>query len=155
MGRHHLLIWDSQGPHNQQWKAIWCKEFQGILGELEIEQWFASVAHPRTNGLPKVINRTILQGLKKRLEGVKVNWTEELPSVLWSYRTTPRKATSESPFHLCLCIEALIPVEIGFPSARSLGFFLEENGMGDFYGKTFCLLMICEQPLLERINIIK
>lgn len=65
-----------------------------------IKQWFASVAHPQTNGLAKVTNHTIFQGLKLLLKGAKGNWIEELLSVLWSYRTTSQKAMRESPFHL-------------------------------------------------------
>lgn len=51
------------------------KEFCAALG---IEQRFTSVAHPQTNGLPKFTNRTILRGMKNRLEGTKGNWTKEL-----------------------------------------------------------------------------
>lgn len=43
------------------------KEFYEGLG---IEQRFASMAHPQTNGLAEVTNCTILWGFKKILEGV-------------------------------------------------------------------------------------
>ena len=47
----------------------------------------------------------------------KGNWVDELPSVLWSYRTTPRSSTGETPFSLVYGTEAVIPPEL---SARSL-----------------------------------
>ncbi|KAL0394717.1 UNVERIFIED_CONTAM: hypothetical protein Slati_4437900 [Sesamum latifolium] len=61
----------------------WC---QG----LHIKQRFTSVAHPQSNGQVEVTNRILVQGIKRRLERVGGNWTEELTSVLWAYRTTPR-----------------------------------------------------------------
>lgn len=42
----------------------WCQE-------LEIQQSFTLVAHPQANGQVKVTNRTILQGLKTRLNQAK------------------------------------------------------------------------------------
>lgn len=33
-------------------------------------------------------NKAIVDGLKKRLEGAKGKWVEELPNVLWAYKTT-------------------------------------------------------------------
>lgn len=66
-----------------------------------------------------------LQGLKRRLGSCKENWLEELLNVLWSYRTTPRRATEESPFNLCFSVEALIPTKFGVKSLRSETF--DEN----------------------------
>lgn len=81
-----------------------------------MEQQFAYVVHPLTNGLTEVTNRAVLWGLKKHLEEAKRKWTEELPSVLLSYKTTPRKGMGGSLFHLCFGIEALVLVEIGSTS---------------------------------------
>ena len=68
-----------------------------------------------------------MNGLKKRLEGAKGRWTEELPNVLWAYRTTPRRSTGEIPFSLTYGTEAVIPVEINLCSARVTGFTLAKN----------------------------
>ena len=48
----------------------------------------------------ETINKTILDGLKKRLDPKKDIWAEELKGVLWSHRTTPRRAMGETPFSL-------------------------------------------------------
>ncbi|XP_075083302.1 uncharacterized protein LOC142167047 [Nicotiana tabacum] len=55
---------------------------------------------------------------KKRLEKSKGNWPEELPGVLWAYRTTAKTSTGETLFSFVYGSEALIPVEIGEPSTR-------------------------------------
>ncbi|KAK2997699.1 hypothetical protein RJ639_026010, partial [Escallonia herrerae] len=45
--------------------------FWTFCTNLAIEQRFTSVAHPQTNGQTKVTNRTLLQGIKKKLDGAK------------------------------------------------------------------------------------
>ena len=58
-------------------------------------------------------------------------WVEELPSVLWAYRTTVRTPTRETPFKLTFITEAIIPVEIGLTTLRTT-FHKEEENEGQF-----------------------
>lgn len=64
------------------------------------------------------MNKIIKHTLKTRLEDKKGSWPEELPGVLWSYNTTPRTTTGESPFSLTYGCEAMVPVEVGTGSLR-------------------------------------
>ena len=57
--------------------------------------------------------------IKTRLEGAKGLWPEELPNILWAYKTTTRTPTGETPFRLAYGIEAVIPVEIGLTTWRT------------------------------------
>ncbi|KAK4394172.1 hypothetical protein Sango_1888000 [Sesamum angolense] len=75
----------------------------------------------------EVTNRILVQGIRKRLNRVGGNWIEELTSVLWSYRTTPRGSTGKSPFTLAYGTEVIIPAELGMPSHRILHFNEENN----------------------------
>ena len=68
-----------------------------------------------------------MNGLKKRLEGTKGMWAEELSNVLWAYRTTPRRSMGETPFSLTYGREAVIPTEISSCSAQVSGFVPTEN----------------------------
>jgi hypothetical protein len=52
------------------------------------------------------------------LEKAKSTWVEELPSVLWSLRTTPNAATQETLFFLVHGTEAVLPVEITHEAPR-------------------------------------
>ena len=52
---------------------------------------------------------------------------EELPHVLWTYRTTPRRSTGETPFSLTYGAEAVIPLETGFPTTRTSSFNPKDN----------------------------
>ena len=67
----------------------------------------------------EVTNRTLLQGIKKRLDRAKGEWAEELYNVLWSYHTTPRESAGETPFKLAYGTEVVVPIEIGIPSYRA------------------------------------
>lgn len=69
-----------------------------------------------------------MDGIKKRLEDAKGRWVEELLSVLWTYQTTPRRSTRETPFALDYGMEVVIPLEIGLPTLRTE---LAENSSND------------------------
>ncbi|XP_073304553.1 uncharacterized protein [Primulina huaijiensis] len=86
--------------------------------EMKSIQSFTSVAYPQANGQSEVTNRIIVQALKARLYGKDKNWVEELSSILWAYRTTPRSSTQETPYSLVYGSEAVLPVEIGQSSIR-------------------------------------
>ena len=65
--------------------------------------------------------------LKKILDGAKGRWAEELPNVLWAYRTTPRRSTGETLFSLTYKAEAMIPAEVNLCSAQVVEFDLAQN----------------------------
>ena len=52
---------------------------------------------------------------------------EELPHVLWTYRTTPRRSIGETPFSMTYRDEAVIPLESGFPMTRTSSFNPKDN----------------------------
>ncbi|KAL0449087.1 UNVERIFIED_CONTAM: hypothetical protein Slati_1465100 [Sesamum latifolium] len=79
------------------------------------------------NGQVEVTNRILVQGYQEKTGQSRRHWVEELTSVLWSYRTTPRGFTGESPFTLVYGTEAVIPAELGMPSRRVLHFAEEHN----------------------------
>ena len=60
-----------------------------------------------------------MSGFKKRLDDAMGRWVEELPHVLWTYRTTPRRSTRETPFSMSYGAEVAIPLETGFSTLRT------------------------------------
>ena len=52
---------------------------------------------------------------------------EELPHVLWKYRTTPRRSTGKTHFSLTYEAKAVIPLETGFPTTRTSSFNPKDN----------------------------
>lgn len=83
--------------------------------------------NPQTSGATDVTNRTILKGLKKRIDELKGKWLDEFSNVLWSYRTTPRRATGKTPFNLYFGVDAMIPIEIRSTSLRNVPFNEAQN----------------------------
>ena len=82
--------------------------------------------------------------IKTRLEGAKGLWPEELPNILWAYRTTARTPTGETPFRLAYDTEAVIPVEIGFTTWRTMNYD-ESNNDSQLHANLDLLGEICDQ----------
>ncbi len=101
--------------------------FKSFCAGYRIKNFYSSVAYPQANGQAEATNKVILDGIKKRLDQAKGKWAEELPAVLWAYRTTPRRSTGESPFTLTYGSEAIIPLEVGLPTIRTQAFEQEDN----------------------------
>ena len=90
--------------------------------ELGIRNRYSTSAYPQGNGQAEAVNKVIVNGLKKRLDDAKGKW-----HVLWTYRTTPRRSTGETPFSMTYRAEAVIPLETGFPTLRTSIFFSDSN----------------------------
>ena len=83
-----------------------------------IKNHYSSPTHPQANRKVEVTNQSFLKIIKTRFEGANGIWPEELPSVLWAYRTTARTLMGETPLRLAYGNEAIIPTEVEFISYR-------------------------------------
>ena len=101
--------------------------FRDFCSELGIKNHYSSSAHPQANGQVEVTNRTLLKIIKTRLEGAKGIWPNELPSVLWAYRTIARTSTGETPFRLTYGADAVILTEVGLTSYRVQNYMEDKN----------------------------
>ncbi|XP_071688918.1 uncharacterized protein [Rutidosis leptorrhynchoides] len=59
------------------------------------------------------------------LPGYGEGWADELPQVLWAFRTTPKGSNRETPFSLVYGSE--VPTEIAVPTQRVMEFNDESN----------------------------
>ena len=103
------------------------KAFRKYCSDLGIKNRYSTPAYPQGNGQAEAVNKVIMNGLKKRLDDAKGKWVEELPHVLWTYRTTPRKSIGETSFSMTYGAEAIISLENGFPTMRSSAFTSNGN----------------------------
>nr|GEW15128.1 reverse transcriptase domain-containing protein [Tanacetum cinerariifolium] len=94
--------------------------FKSWCGRFEIHHMNTAVAHPQANGLVKRANRSLIEGIKTRLEREKAGWVDELPNVLWTHRTLIKQSNGETPFSLSYGSEAVILAEIGIPTYQTL-----------------------------------
>ena len=103
------------------------KAFREFCSSLNITNWYSTPVYPQSNGQVEATTKAIVNGLKKRLEGAKGRWAEELPNVLWAYQTTSKRSTRETPFSLTYGAEAVIPAEINLCNARVSRFNPSKN----------------------------
>jgi hypothetical protein len=96
--------------------------FQGYREDLCIQICYASVAHSESNGQVERANVEILKGLKTRTyDGLKKHgnkWIDELPCALWDNRTSPSRATGETPFFMVYGAEVVLPPKVTMGSLR-------------------------------------
>ncbi|KAI5341775.1 hypothetical protein L3X38_009650 [Prunus dulcis] len=88
------------------------KLFMQFCTRLKINLFFASPAHPESNG---------------QLDKAKGAWPEKLPEALYAIRTSYRTSSGETPFSLAFGSEAVVPVEIGEPSYQTENFAPKAN----------------------------
>ena len=88
---------------------------------------YSTPAYPQGNRQAEAVNKVIVSGLKKRLDDAKGKWVEELPHVLWMYRTTPHRSIGETPFSMTYGAEAVIHLETRFPTLRTSSFTPSSN----------------------------
>jgi transposase InsO family protein len=106
------------------------KKFLDFYDNHHIRVLWSAVAHPKTNVQVERANGMVLQGLKRRIFD-KLNkhdkkWAAELPSVLWSLRTMPSRATGFTPFFLVYGSESMLPTDVEYGSPR-LKAYNEQN----------------------------
>lgn len=69
------------------------------------------------------MNRTILQGLRTKLDKSKGRWIDKLSGMLQTYHTIPRTSTNEILFNLTFGTKAvIIPVKVGLLTMRTENF---------------------------------
>jgi transposase InsO family protein len=107
------------------------KKFLNFCDDNNICVDWSAIAHPKTNGQVERANDMILQGLKprifKRLEKFRARWVEEIPSMLWSLRTTPCRAIDFTPFFMVHSLEAVLQTDIDYGSPRVRAYIEEGN----------------------------
>jgi transposase InsO family protein len=92
------------------------RKFLEFCDKFYIRVDWEAVAHPLTNGQVERANGMILQGLKPRifdrLNKSSQKWLQELPSVVWSLRTTPSRATRFTSFFLVYGADVILPIDL-------------------------------------------
>ena len=103
------------------------KAFKRYYCDFSIKNKYSTPAYPQGNGQAETVNKVIVNELKKKLYDTKGKLVEELPHVLWTYRTTPRRSTGETPFSMTYGTKVVIPLETEFPTLMTSYFTLGNN----------------------------
>ncbi|KAH9703019.1 BED-type domain-containing protein [Citrus sinensis] len=101
--------------------------FREFCRNLGVDLKSCTPAHPQTNRQVEAANKVIKKLLKTKLGEKKGAWVDELPGVLWAYRTTHKTAIGETSFALPFGHEAVVPAEIRVGTHRTEYFTEEQN----------------------------
>ena len=71
----HSLIMDNVRQFDCKGMRDFCEKY-GIVAR------YTSVAHPQSNKKVKVINKTMMDSLKAKVDRLSSKWAEELPGIL-------------------------------------------------------------------------
>jgi IS30 family transposase len=73
---------------------------------------FASVRHPKSNGLVERANGIIITGIMKSIFNLpKGKWPDELVKVVWNHNNVVSRSIGFTPFKLLFGDEAITPEE--------------------------------------------
>ena len=101
--------------------------FRDFCEHFGIKNHYFSPSHSQVNGQAEVANRSLLKIIETWFEGANGVWPNELPGVLWVYKTTMRTPTGETPFKLAYESEAMIPAEVHMANHRVMKYQDKDN----------------------------
>ncbi|KAL6348904.1 hypothetical protein AAG906_033560 [Vitis piasezkii] len=116
-GKHCLPLWNPQTIIVTMVHSLTKIAFR-ISARVNIRNSYSTPRYPQSNGQAEATNKTLINALKKRLEQAKGKWVEELPGVLWAYRTTPDDQQKHS-FHPRIRNGCAHSYQIGLPTIRT------------------------------------
>jgi transposase InsO family protein len=97
------------------------KAFIAFYNQVGTNMHFASIRHPKSNGLVERANDIILLGTTKSLVGLpKGKCTEELIKEVWNHNTSMSRSIGFTSFKLLFEDEAMTLEEVKLGSARAL-----------------------------------
>jgi hypothetical protein len=129
--KYHPSLWGPKLHHHRQWHAVHWEKVPGLLRRPPHPCGLGCRSSPNDKWQVERTNGMILQGLKPRIYN-DLNkfgkwWIKELPSVVWSLRTMPSRATGFSPFFLVYGVEAILPTDLEYGSPRTKAYDDQSN----------------------------
>jgi hypothetical protein len=93
--------------------------FKDFCDQIGTKIHFASVRHPKSNGLVERANDIIMTGIMKLIfNHPRGKWPDKLIKVVWSHNTTASRSTGFTPFKLLFGDEAITLEEAKIGSIR-------------------------------------
>jgi hypothetical protein len=130
--------------NSDQGKEFSSKVMAHLCKSMGISHKMSSVAHARSNGLVERFNRTILNYLRKYLDGTN-DWCAHLPALRLAYNSTPQSSTGLSPFFAAYTRRCAMPHS--FQAAET-----PTNAANDGIGERLRLLHTTQQQLRLQLS---
>ena len=115
---------------------------------LGIKKLNTSGYHPQTDGLVEKFNSTLLGMMSKCLDSKSLEWDQQLPTLLFAYRSMVQESTKESPFFLLYGRDPRLPTESVLGSTREA--YLVD--MEDYRSEFLISLARAQKLALENIR---
>ncbi len=138
------VVWDNKAQFDYEAFKIFCDQIGTNIH-------FASVRHPKSNGLVERANGIIMTGIMKLIfNQPRKKWPDQLIKVVWSHNTTTSRSTGFTPFKLLFGDEAITPEEAKAGSIRVVA--SAESGSEDAYSMEKDALEGIRLQAVENIN---
>jgi transposase InsO family protein len=98
------------------------KIVEALTEEFAVHHQKSIPYHPQENVTVEAFNKILETTLMKICSVNMDDWDLSIPIVLWTYRTTHKKITMQTPFKLVYGLEAIVPMEYLVPSLRIAAF---------------------------------
>ena len=98
--------------HSDQGANLTSKLVSSLCDQLGIHQTRTTAYHPQGNGQVEHFNRTLEAMLSKTVQENQRDWDQQLPKVMFAYRTAIHEATGYTPFYATFGRSPLLPVDI-------------------------------------------
>src|SRR5580700_10947800 len=101
------------GPENK-------KHVERFVEKYGVKRVQISAYHAQANGMIERGHRPVTEALARMTDGGLGSWVKNLPAVLLADRTTVYQPTGKTPFFMVYGREAVLPVELKYPTWRIL-----------------------------------
>jgi len=91
---------------------------QALTQEFMIHHQKSTPYHLQSNGTVETFNKILEHALTKVCNVQCNEWDQQIPTILWAYRTTYKRLMKNTPFWLVYINEAFMPLEFIVPSLQ-------------------------------------
>lgn len=112
--------------HSDQGRNFESDVFRRICESFGIHKTRTTALHPQSDGMVERFNRTLVEHLKKVINGEQKSWDKHIPMFLMAYRAAVHESTSMSPARIIFGNELRLPADLKFGLPGSTEMNLED-----------------------------